>query len=107
MQCLAFGDNYAQERPSHAGAGNAAHEVFPKREFGGGSPPGLCLVVVGGGGVQGEFPVRSLVDGAGSCSVAHGAGLLPTELTGMWGWILLRSSHQGRGHRQPPTPTEQ
>ena len=31
------------------------------------------------------------MDGAGSYSVAHRAGLLPTELTGMWGWILLRS----------------
>ena len=25
-------------------------------------------------------------------------------LTGMWGWILLRSPHQGRGHPQPPPP---
>ena len=44
------------------------------------------------------------MDGAGSYSVAHGAGLLPTELTGMWGWILLRSPHQGGGHPQPPPP---
>ena len=29
-------------------------------------------------------------------------GLLPTELTGMWGWILLRSPHRGR--RSPPAP---
>ena len=34
------------------------------------------------------------MDGAGSYSVAHSAGLLPTELTGMWG--------QGRG--SPPAP---
>ena len=44
----------------------------------------------------------SLVDGAGSYSVAHRAGLLPTQLTGMWGWILLRYPHQGR--RSPPAP---
>ena len=56
-------------------------------------------------GVQGGFRVRSLVDGAGSYSVAHTAGLLPTELTGMWGWILLRSPHQGRG--SPPAPAPQ
>ena len=42
------------------------------------------------------------MDGAGSYSVAHSAGLLPTELTGMWGWILLRSPHQGK--RSPPPP---
>ena len=59
---------------------------------------GLCLV--GGGGGQGGFLLRTLVDGAGSYSFAHRAGLLPTELTGMWGWILLRSPHQGR--RSPP-----
>ena len=47
------------------------------------------------------------MDGAGSCSVAHGAGLLPTELTGMWGWILLRSPHQGRGAPPAPAPTKQ
>ena len=44
------------------------------------------------------------MDGAGSYSVPHRAGLLPTELTGMWGWILLRSLHQGRGSAQPPPP---
>ena len=44
------------------------------------------------------------MNGVGSCSVAHRAGLLPTELTGMWGWILLRPLHQGRGHPQPPPP---
>ena len=45
------------------------------------------------------------MDGAGSYSVAHRAGLLPTELTGMWGWILLRYPHEGRGgHPQPPPP---
>ena len=44
------------------------------------------------------------MDGAGSYSVAHRAGLLPTELTGMWGWILLRSPHRGRGSLQPPPP---
>ena len=37
------------------------------------------------------------MDGAGSYSVAHRVGLFPTELTGMWGWMLLRSPHQGRG----------
>ena len=45
--------------------------------------------------------------GAGSYSVAHRAGLLPTELTGMWGWILLRSPHQGRGSSPAPAPTQQ
>ena len=35
------------------------------------------------------------MDGAGSYSVAYRAGLLPSELTGMWGWILLKS---------PPAP---
>ena len=59
------------------------------------------------GGGQGRFLVRSLVDGAGSYSVAHRAGLLPTELTGMWGWILLRSPHQGRGSPPAPAPTRQ
>ena len=68
-------------------------------------PPGLCLV--GGRGGQGGFLVRSLVGGAGSCSVAHRAGLLPTELIGMWSWILLRSPHQGRGRHQPPPPLPQ
>ena len=47
------------------------------------------------------------MDGAGSYSVAQKAGLLPTELTGMWGWILLRSPHQGRGSPPAPTPTKQ
>ena len=64
-------------------------------------PPRLCLV---GGGGQGGFLVRSLVDGAGSYSVAHRAGLLPTELTGMWGWILLRSPHRGSGSAPSPRP---
>ena len=59
------------------------------------------------GGAQGRFLVRSLVDGAGSYSVAHRAGLLPTELTGMWGWILLRSPHQGKGSAPAPAPTKQ
>ena len=57
----------------------------------------------GGGGVL----VRSIVDGAGSYSVARRAGLLPTELTGMWGWILLRDPHQGRGSPAAPAPTKQ
>ena len=48
--------------------------------------------------------MRPLVDGAASYSVAHGAGLLPTEPTGMWGWILLRSPHRGRGSPQSPHP---
>ena len=61
----------------------------------------------GGGGRQGGFLVRSLVDGAGSYTVAHRAGLLPTELTGMSGWILLRSPHQGRGSTPAPAPTKQ
>ena len=60
-----------------------------------------------GAGGQGGFPVRSLVDGAGSYSVAHRAGLLPTGLTGMWCWILLRSPHQGRGPPPAPAPTKQ
>ena len=47
------------------------------------------------------------MDGAGSYSVAHRAGLLPTELTGMWGWILLRSPHQRRGSAPVPAPTKQ
>ena len=47
------------------------------------------------------------MDGAGSYSVAHRAGLLPTELTGMWGWILRRSPHQGRGSPPAPAPTKQ
>ena len=59
------------------------------------------------GGVQGRFLVRSLVDGAGPYSVAHGAGLLPIELTGMWGWILLRSPDQSRGSPPAPAPTKQ
>ena len=47
------------------------------------------------------------MDGTGSFPVAHTVGLLPTELTGMWGWILLRSSHQGRGSPPAPAPTKQ
>ena len=47
------------------------------------------------------------MDGAGSYSVAHRAGLLPTELSGMWGWILLRSPHQGRESPPVPAPTRQ
>ena len=67
---------------------------------------GIRLLLSGGGG-QGGFLVRIPVDGAGSYSVARGAGLLPTELTGMWGWILLRSPHQGRGPPPGPAPTKQ
>ena len=44
------------------------------------------------------------MDDAGSYSVAHRAGLLPTELTGMWGSILQRSPHQGRGFTPSPRP---
>ena len=47
------------------------------------------------------------MDGAGSYSVAHRAGVLPTELTGMWGWILLRSPHLRRGSPPAPAPTKQ
>ena len=47
------------------------------------------------------------MDGAGSYSVAHRAGLLPTELTGIWGWILLRSPHRGRGSAPALAPTKQ
>ena len=47
------------------------------------------------------------MDGAGSYSVAQRSGLLHTELTGMWGWILLRSPHQGRGAPPAPAPTKQ
>ena len=47
------------------------------------------------------------MDGAGSYSVAHRAGLLPTELTGVWGWILLSPPHRGRGSPPAPAPTEQ
>ena len=60
-----------------------------------------------GWGGQGGFVVRSLVDGAGSYSVVHRAELLPSELTGMWGWILLRSPHQGRWSPPAPAPTKQ
>ena len=56
---------------------------------------------MGGGGGSGRVPSEEPC-GAGSCSVAHRAGLLPAELTGMWGWILLRSPHKGRG--SPPAP---
>ena len=47
------------------------------------------------------------MDGAGSYSVAHRAGLLPTELTGMWGWILLRPPHRGRGSPPASAPAKQ
>ena len=47
------------------------------------------------------------MDAAGSYSVARRAGLFPTELTGMWGWILLRSPHQGRGSAPAPAPAKQ
>ena len=42
--------------------------------------------------------------GTGSYSVAHRAGLLLTELPGMWGWILLRSPHQAQGQGVTPRP---
>ena len=71
------------------------------------SRPSTRPLLSGGGGAQGGFLVRSLVDGTGSYSVAHTVGLLPTELIGMWGWILLRSSHQGRGSPPAPAPTKQ
>ena len=69
--------------------------------------PLLQAFAWGGGGVQGGLLVKNVVDGAGSYSVAHRAGLLPTELTAMWGWILLRSPHQGRGSPPAPAPTKQ
>ena len=47
------------------------------------------------------------MDGAESYSVTHGAGLLPTELTGMWGWILLRPPHRGRGPAPAPASNKQ
>ena len=50
---------------------------------------------------------RHAVASCGSYSVAHRAGLLPTELTGMCGWILLRSPHQGRGSPPAPATTKQ
>ena len=65
---------------------------------------GIRPLLGGGGGGQDGYLVRSLVDGTGSYSVAHRPGLLPTELTGMWGWILLRSLTRARGHPQPPPP---
>ena len=80
------------------------------------SRPLLSVCVGGGGGWhkasvsgggQDRFLLRSLVDGAGSYSVPHRAGLLPTELTGMWGWILLRSLHVGSGSPPAPAPTKQ
>ena len=43
----------------------------------------------------------------GPTQLPTGRGLLPTELTGMWGWILLRSPHWGRGSAPAPAPTEQ
>ena len=80
------------------------HQLGAKRKHD--PPPSRvqAFALGGGGGVQGGFLVRSLVDGARSYSVAHRAGLLPTELTGMWGWILLRSPHQGRGSPPAPAP---
>ena len=44
------------------------------------------------------------MDGAGSYSVAHRAGLLPTELTDMWGWILLNPLTRAGGQPQPLPP---
>ena len=44
------------------------------------------------------------MDGAGSYSAARRAGLLPTELTGTWSWILLRSLTTAGDHPQPPPP---
>ena len=70
-------------------------------------PSDQAFACGGGWGVQGGFRVRSLVDGAGAYSVAHRAGLLPTELTGMWGWILLRSPHQRKGSLPAPAPTKE
>ena len=45
------------------------------------------------------------MDGTGPYS--DRAGLLPTELTGMRGWILLRSPHRGRGSAPALAPTKQ
>ena len=69
--------------------------------------PHATRLLLSGGRGQGRFLVRSPADGAGSYSVAHKAGLLPTELTGMWGWILRRSPHRGRGSPPAPAPTKQ
>ena len=78
-----------------------AHGREPGRMF----APGLCLVGGGSGRVPSEEPCGW--HGAGSYSVAHRAGLPPTKLTGMWGWILLRSPHQRRGSPPAPAPTQQ
>ena len=86
---------------------NALHEVPRKGYVFHGMGPSCSLLSRGGGGGQGGFLVRSLVDGAGSYSVAHRAGLLPTELTGTWGWILLRSPHRGRGSPPAAATTKQ
>ena len=67
----------------HAGLSGAFDKTFPRIPSGGarnhqGVPcrprPGLCLGEGRGGGGQGGFLVRSLVDGAGSYSVAHKGG---------------------------------
>ena len=66
----------AWQRPGHCDAALAEEQGLEVSMAG----TGLCL---GGGGGQGGFLVRSLGDVAGSYSVAHRAGLLPTELTGV------------------------
>ena len=43
----------------------------------------------------------------GPTQLPVGRGLLPTELTGMWGWILLRSPHRGRGSPPAAATTKQ
>ena len=60
--------------------------------------PGLCL----GEGGSGRVPSEAL--GPTQLPIR---GLLPTELTGMCGWILLRSPYQGRGSPPAPAHTKQ
>ena len=43
----------------------------------------------------------------GPTQLPTGRGLLPTELTGTWGWFLLSPPHQRRGSPRAPAPTEQ
>ena len=94
-----------------AGGGGGVGLVWISACAKGGDPRPVCpyLTGCGGGGGAGRVPGEEpwgFGDCAGSYSVAHRAGLLPTELTGMWGWILLRPPHQGRGSPPAPTPTK-
>ena len=109
----AMSDSFSETRPPPGGTGHGGRQMkAPPVQHG---PPSHSQAVSpavgyqafaewGRGGGQGGFLLRSLVDGAGSYSVAHRAGLLPTELTGMWGWMCTSRALRRTSMLPPPVP---